>query len=280
MHDDLLELFPNGGCRHRLEGLYRDRPIARLDDDPRPRVYTNFVSSLDGRIAMEHPNGGPRVPATIANARDWRLFQELAAHADIIITSGRYLRDLNLGNAQDHLPVGEDSAFEDLRRWRLERGLKAQPDIAVLTYGLSFVLPRRLFDQGRDVHIFAAHPLNAAAVRHHEAAGARVHAAPEGSGVSGGFLVDVLAELGYRRIYSVTGPKVLHTLARDQVLDTLFLTIRMRLLGGESFQTIMEGAGLPSPANFILTSLYLDTHATAGPGQLFMRFDREPGSRT
>ena len=139
MTESVLELFPEAGRPRALEGLYRDAPLTRKSSGP--FVYTNFITSLDGRIALDDTDGQHRVPSAIANPRDWRLFQELAAHADVIVTSGRYLRDLNLGQAQDHLPVSEADAFEDLRRWRLERGLSAQPDIAILSYGLSFVLP-------------------------------------------------------------------------------------------------------------------------------------------
>ena len=272
MTDSVLELFPDAGRPRALEGLYRDAPLGGKSSGP--FVYTNFVTSLDGRIALDGGGGQHRVPSAIANPRDWRLFQELAAHADVIVTSGRYLRDLSLGKAQDHLPVGEADAFADLRRWRLDRGMSAQPDIAILSYGLSFVLPDSLLRQGRNIHIFAAQPLNAAAVRHHEAAGARVHPAPPGEGVRGDFLVRALEELGYRNIYSVTGPKVMNTLVRDGVLDALYLTIRTRLIGGAAFETILEGPALVAAEDFRLASMYLDTAPGADPGQLFMRFDR------
>jgi len=44
------------------------------------------------------------VPRAIANERDWRLFQELSAQADIFLTSGRYLREWAKGQAQEILP--------------------------------------------------------------------------------------------------------------------------------------------------------------------------------
>ena len=56
---------------------------------------------LDGRIAL--PAAGRsshQVPPAIANARDWRLFQELAAQADLLITSARYFRQSEDQEAQ------------------------------------------------------------------------------------------------------------------------------------------------------------------------------------
>ena len=53
----------------------------------RPFVYTNYVTSIDGRIAIPRPEGqGMMVPKETANDRDWRLFQELAVQADVIIS--------------------------------------------------------------------------------------------------------------------------------------------------------------------------------------------------
>ncbi len=102
-----------------------------------PYVYSNFISSLDGRIAVgESGRATHTVPAAITNPRDWRLYQELAGQADILITSGRFFRQSSVGEAQDILPVGGEPAFADIRRWRIEQGLQAQPDIAIMSGSL------------------------------------------------------------------------------------------------------------------------------------------------
>ena len=89
----------------------------------RPYVYANFVTSIDGRIAIPRKSGdGLVVPKGIANERDWRLFQELAAQSDLIISSGRYLREWVDGRVQEILQV-DDPRFADLREWRVGQGL-------------------------------------------------------------------------------------------------------------------------------------------------------------
>ena len=57
------------------------------------------------------------VPKNIVNDRDWRLYQELAAQADLIISSGRYLRDWADDRAQEILQV-DNPEFADLKTWR------------------------------------------------------------------------------------------------------------------------------------------------------------------
>ena len=112
----VTELWPDPGREHALAGLYLSHPVARTVDGA--RVYSNFVTSLDGRIALRDPVSGRfGVPRTIANARDWRLYQELAAQADAIVVSGRYVRELAEGSAQAGLPVSE-AGFDDLRAGR------------------------------------------------------------------------------------------------------------------------------------------------------------------
>jgi len=118
----VIELYPAPGMSRPLHGLYLDQDL-RQTAGADGFVYTNFISSLDGRIAMPGPNDRPRVPPAIANAKDWRLFQELAAQADVLLTSGRYLREYHPTNSQDVLAPYADPALRDLEQWRLARGL-------------------------------------------------------------------------------------------------------------------------------------------------------------
>ena len=272
----LLRFYPTPGGPVALQGLYLDAPLEPRGFAGPLFVYSDFVVSLDGRIAAALPGERrQRVPAATANPRDWRLYQELAGHADLLITSGRYLRDLEAGRAQDVLPVSRDQAFADIRRLRQERGLAPQPDIAVVSGSLDFPVPQSLLRQGRRVMAFTAESAPAERVKDREREGARVIKVGEAN-VDGGLLCDRLAEAGYRRAYSVTGARVLHTLLAARRLDTLFLTTVHRLIGGEPFTSLLQGEMLSSPAGFQLNSLYYDAAALDGVGQTFARYDRVP----
>src|SRR5690606_6878447 len=110
-----MSLYPNPGQETALRRMYLAHDIReRTAPGDRAFVYTNFVTSLDGRIAVERPDGsGLMVPSQTANPRDWRLFQELAVQADILITSGRYLRDYAGGRAQEILRIYDDPDLAD-----------------------------------------------------------------------------------------------------------------------------------------------------------------------
>ncbi|MEA3335307.1 MAG: dihydrofolate reductase family protein [Chloroflexota bacterium] len=272
----VLELFPGCGREHSLEGLYLAHDVRQYaEENTTPFVYSNFVTSLDGRIAIPGPTGsGLVVPEQIANPRDWRLFQELAVQADVIISSGRYLRDYAQGNAQDILRVHEDPRFADLAAWRAGRGLSPQPDLAVISGSLDFPIPAELTVSGRRVVVFTSSQVDPDRVSAIESQTGQVVVAGDKK-VTGTGLVAAMGALGYQTVYSASGPKVLHLLLESDVLDRLYLTLANRILGGDPFATIVAGDLLQPAVDMSFFSIYLDPQAFDGLGQLLLGYERK-----
>ena len=275
MRDSIIRLFPLPSQEFPLKGLYLSHNLRENKrDSGESFVYSNYVTSLDGRIAVPHPTkAGMVVPDQITNPRDWRLFQELAVQADILITSGRYLRDYAKGRAQEILRVYDDPQFADLKDWRTERGLSPQPDMAVISGSLDFPVPPALVQGDRNIIVITTSRADPERIKALESQAGKVIIAGEGS-VNGYRLVESLLEMGYRTIYNTTGPKVLHLLLAAGVLDRLYLSFVTRLLGGSPFSSIVEGEQLDPPADFVLNTIYLDPHALNGLGQLLTSYNR------
>ncbi len=275
--DSVVQLFPQPTAEHALEGLYLDHDLRSEAGKERAFVFTNYVTSLDGRIAVPREDGpGTTVPDAIKNERDWRLFQELAVQADVIITSGRYLRDYEEGKAQEILQVYDNPEFADLGRWREERGLSPQPDLAVISGSLDFPIPHVLVESDRRITIFThgrADKEKIASLR--EQTGTVVIAGEER--VHGRQMVDSLTEMGYQTVFQSTGPKVNHVLAAEDQLDRLYVTFANRLLGGAPSVTLLEGATLKPAIDMTMRHLYYDAHGLDGLGQLFAAYDRHRG---
>lgn len=273
--DTIWQLYPIPAQEVGLEGLYLSHDLRRQGEQlGRPFVYTNYVTSIDGRIAIPRPSGGGMtVPKATANDRDWRLFQELAVQADVILSSGRYLRDYAAGQAQEILRVYDEPRFAALGRWRAERGLPAYPDLAVVSGSLDFPIPEFLTQGGRRVIVIT----HGAAADDRRAnlgkQGARVIIAGD-KDVSGRQAIAALGDLGYRTIYMATGPRVHHLLLADNVLDRLYTTVAHRLLGGQPFSSLVEGPLLEPAVGFRLQALYFDPHALDGLGQQFVCYAR------
>lgn len=274
MTNEIIQLFPAPATPVALRGLYLNTPVLPSNWPDRPFVYSNFVTSIDGRIALAAAEPGQSsVPDTIANPRDWRLFQELAAQSDILLCSGNYLRELAGGTAQAELPLCNQPEHADLREWRQAQGLPAQPDVAVFSNSLNIAVPSRWVDDNRRFFILTTADLASPAARQLQQAGAEIQRFTSTS-VGGAAAISFLAKQGYRRIYSVGGPYVFHTLAAEGMLDTLFLTTVHRLVGDSAAPGILEGAPLPLPLDFRLRSLYYDPHSHEGIGQTLARYDR------
>ena len=272
--DPILRLYPLPATETPLEGCYLAHNLRRQRAaGGSPFVYANFVVSLDGRIAISRPDGtGLMVPKTTANDRDWRLYQELAAQADLILSSGRYLREWAEGRAQEILQV-DDPRFADLRAWRETNGLPPQADIAIISASLDFPIPPVLSAGGRRVVVVTTANPDPVRVAEIEAQAGRVIIAGEKS-VDGALMMRQLTDYGYRTIYSAAGPRILHLLVAGGVLDRLYLTYANRLLGGQPFAAILEGPLLVPPVGLRIHELYLDPAALDGYGQLFVSYDR------
>ena len=274
MEPPLTRLFPATGDQLPLTGLYLQHQLHLQGKAGKPFVYSNFVTSLDGRIALGNPGSTTHtVPAAIANARDWRLYQELAGQADLLVTSGRYFRQSYIGEEQDRLPVGRQAEFNDIHAWRAAQGLRAQPDIAILSGSLDIPVdtlqpyaPRRiLVITGDD-----SNPQRASAL---QAAGVEIIRAGSGARVDGRRMIEELAALDYRSIYAIAGPAVFYTLLEANAINRLYLTITQQLLGGTEFDTLTQGPLLSPAPGMSLLSLYHDPHAPEHAGQLLAAFE-------
>jgi len=276
MQQDILELYPAAGTRHPLRGLYLGQVLERTRHTTTPFIYSNFISSLDGRIAVPGPDrSSHQVPPAIANPRDWRLFQELAAQADLLITSARYFRQAAQQEAQAELPVGSSPEFDDLRAWRASQGLSPQPDIAVFSASLDIPVESIRIYQDRTLYLITGGAADTEKLQHLiKSSHARAITCGQQGHVDAGMLRATLAELGYRRVYAIAGPSVLHTLIQGNALDRLYHTTAHCLLGGTRFDTFVWGAPLEPAFCMPLKAMYLDPHAPQGAGQTLAIYDR------
>lgn len=254
----VLRVYPPPQQKLPLRGLYLDLRLHQRAAKGQLFIYANFIVSLDGRISLPGVGGEQVVPAALANKRDWRLYQELAAQADIMLTSARYFRQLVKGCAQDLLPIGKQPEYADLAAWRRAEGLQAQPDVAILSRSLD--IPRSALDGLRDRRVLVLTGNDAAQGRIAElsASGVRVLRSQEKE-IDGAALRRLLVAEGYRSAYMIAGPEV-HRSLHGGGPDMLFLSQRHCLLGGDDFRSILQGR-LDRPVELQLESLYLDEAA-------------------
>ncbi len=274
MASEIVELYPRAGVHRALRGTYLSHGLHACGTTDAPFLYANFVTSIDGRIAVtEADTGEAYVLDELTSGNDWRLFQELQAQAHCTVTHGAYLRAVAAGKFPDILQVGVADAAADLGRWRVQHGLPAQPAVVIVSRSLDFPMPESLSRYGQTVYVLTGAAAPAGRVRAWEQQGQKVIRSGTGAAVDGVALMQTLGRLGYASVYLLAGPRLLDTTLRAGALSRLYLTMTHQLVGGEVFDTIAHGPLLGRAGGLRLHSLYYDASSPKGIGQWFSAFD-------
>lgn len=267
----MLRLLPQPVARVPIRGLLLDHDLRLAVGPDETLVYTAFVVSVDGRIAVDVTGDGDlSVPRTLANERDWRLFQELVAQADAAIVSGRYIREREQGRGQSVFDFVEDERHADLVARRLARELPERPALVIVSNSLAFEpeIAKSLSD--RVIVVTGCLPPDDVR-RRLEARGLEVVTGGTAD-VSGADLVSALAERGHRILFSAAGPDVLHTLIVGNTLDLVFATQVQRLIGGRRYTSMLERDLPGGPCDLLVEAMYLDEHHPGPGGQLITKY--------
>ncbi|MGZ8946321.1 MAG: RibD family protein [Methylococcaceae bacterium] len=270
MQEKLLRLYPQPGENCPITGLYLTHKLHSLISTESFLVYANFLSSLDGRIALEDVTQNiTYIPKHLTTATDFRLFMELHAQADCLITHGGYMRALSEGRLGNILQIKD----KDLVDWRRNNELKAQPSVIIASASLNFPMHTSLHEHAQTVYIATGRNADPDRIRYWQNLGYPILIAGEDRMVHGAPLIHELRGLGYKSIYLIAGPQMLDTVIREKQLSRLYLTITHQLLGGTDFRTLLTGSMLGLEGNLKLKSLYYDPYSPPGSGQFFMQFD-------
>lgn len=273
-----------------VEGMYLSRNLQVIAEKAgRMIVVANYVCDLNDVIAKKDSSGEFQVAKELKNASDWRLFQELTAQADAIITGAGYLKRFAAlkEKAEDVIDqFSEKGSFADLGKWREQHGLKRNPDIIIVSRSLDFDIPTAAFKGDRKVLVFTTFGgIASSKAKEFEKLGALVIAAGK-DGVDGKTMTDYLAgKMRYKVVKMTTGPRVLSILLQADegkgVLDELYITQVQRKIEASpaDVQTILpNGEKVKDLPGFTLTHSFLQNNVTTDDGsvvsQKFLIYDK------
>lgn len=270
MPQSLLCLYPHPSEESNLKGLYLEHNVHKLGTSESPFVYANFLSSLDGRIALEDIESGVSyIPKHLTTVSDFSLFMELHAQSDCLITHGGYMRALSQGRLGNILQVRN----HEHKEWRLNNGLKPQPDVIIASASLNFPIHASLHKHGQTVYIATGKNADPDRIRYWESFGYPVLLVGKDEMVHGAPLIHELSKLGYKSIYLIAGPHMLDTVIKENQLSRLYLTLTHQLIGGKYFHSILPDTALGREGNLTLKSLYYEKNSPPGAGQFFLQFE-------
>ncbi|MEM8843543.1 MAG: dihydrofolate reductase family protein [Pseudomonadota bacterium] len=273
MSKEVIRLFPGAGESEPLKGLYLRRPILAEGNPTRPIVYANFLSSLDGRIALfDAQNNQYVLPSQLKCDEDFQLFLELYAQADCIITHGGYMRSLAAGRLGNVLQLPKHKSVNYLHQWRKQHELATSPDVVILSGSLDFPWDDSLNSSGQNVHLVTGGNTEGSQIQNWQRAGHKIHQFGNKDFVDVELLMEFLHGQGYKSVYLVAGPHLLQDLMMRGWVDHFFLTISQQFLGGESFKTLFSGPVLEHHGRLQLERLYMDLESSNGVGQLYSEY--------
>lgn len=244
---EFARLFPDPATVE-IEAYVQGLELSQRAPDGRPFVVVNFVSSVDGRAAVESRSGA------LSDDGDRALFRALRWEVDVVLAGtgtlaaeryGRMIRD------------------PEVRARRRRRGLSPEPLACTVTRHGSLPLDIPLFAEPEaKVVVFTGRKLDLTGVR---AQVEVVEMAPDELSF-GAALAHLRAHHGTSTLLCEGGPRVFGALARERVYDQLFLTVSRKLAGGGSAPAITAGPALAEPQSLTLEGVL------ERQGTLFLRY--------
>ncbi|TKJ21696.1 dihydrofolate reductase family protein [Blastococcus sp. CCUG 61487] len=237
---------------------------AELDDDglvdayrlpEGPALRVNFVTSLDGSIAVDGKSAGLGSPG------DKRVFRVLRALADVVLVGH------GTAAAEGYRAVAPDSP---VGRLRTSLGRPATVPIAVVSRRAALDPTSGLVtDAVSPTLLVTCAAADAGRRRALAEAGVEVLVCGDDD-VDLPAAVAALTERGLAQVTCEGGPQLLHAALAAGIVDELDLTIAPALVGAP--ERLLD-AVLPAPARLALRQLLEED------GVLFARYDVAPGAR-
>lgn len=271
---DVLRVMPAPQVQIPINELYLQRDLRDEQREHLPFVYTNFVSSLDGRIAVRDPDSGRwHIPAALQTTEDQRLYMALAAQADVIICSARHANAMLRDDKLLPFPYLKAQDQCDLKQWRLAHGRSESPALAIASTRLQFDGGKLQEKLACPIYVITGTGADTAALDAMRSAGVEVRVMGNELMVSGADLKQALTDWGFELIYSVAGPGVMSTLMSQGALNRLYLTRVDLMVGGKEFQTFCS-TEVPLQDQGKVFSLQSQYRSQSdGPGQSFLIYD-------
>lgn len=210
--------------------LYEDIQFSKVKN--RPFFYTNFVSTIDGKVMVK---SSPRGYWPIGSAIDNEILEELRAKADLLIhgkTTSMWYRTLNKINRPEFLKKRKSLGKNGKLPYMV---ISSNPDDSLIDYleksdgNIPFLATTKNAQVSKSLQeIIQVVRFGDTAVDLHK-------------------LSEFLFEKGFKNVLLEGGPTVLGSFFAQNLIDEVFLTIAPKIFGNkdDNTMTMVEGFLLP-----------------------------------
>ena len=254
MNQIISKIYPKSKkSLYNVDSLYLKPILSKINKSYKPCYYANFLSSFDGRIATyDKKNSKLLTPDRIKSKVDFSLFCQLHAQSDCLVTNTEYLNGLSKGYYGDILSVKNPKLIQ----WRNKNKLKDQ-EIIILSNSLNFPTSKNIELLKKKITILTTSK-DEKKIQKFEKKGFKViHC--RGKNVSAMRLNKYIIENKFKSIYFIAGPRIVEQMISKDLLDRLYCSTSMCIMGSEKYDQIIRGDFIKKSKNLELKELYMYT---------------------
>jgi riboflavin biosynthesis pyrimidine reductase len=236
-----------------VNNVYLNPVLSKINKPIKPLYYANFLKSLDGRIATyDKKHECLLTPSSIKNKIDFILFRQLHAQADCLVTNTHYINGLNKGYYGDILSL--NGSYLD--QWR-EKNKIQQQKIIILSNSLSFPINKKLERYKERITILTTSK-NKKKLNRLKSNGYNV-IRYTGKNISGNQLNNYVIKYKFKSIYFIAGPTIVEQMISKNLLDRLYLSTSISMVGTENYDSVIRGNFLKKSIKLELIEMYMYT---------------------
>ena len=268
MNQMINKIYPPSKKKlYKASTLYLNPLLSKVYKQNRPLYYANFLTSFDGRIATyDKKNSCLLTPQSIKSSVDFSLFCQLHAQSDCLVTNTQYIKGLNKGYYGNILTVNNDT----LKRWRNKNGIKKQ-EIVILSNSLDFPINNKILDLKDRITILTTSKNNKK-INNFKKKGFKLTKF-RGKNISANQLNKYILKNNFEAVYFIAGPTIVEQMINSNLLDKLYSSTSISMMGTQKYDTIIRGNFLKNPIDIELIEMYIYTEHVKRRQTLFQVFN-------
>ena len=268
MNQMINKIYPPSKKKlYKASTLYLNPLLSKAYKQYRPLYYANFLTSFDGRIATyDKKNSCLLTPQSIKSSVDFSLFCQLHAQSDCLVTNTQYIKGLNKGYYGNILTVNNDT----LKRWRNKNGIKKQ-EIIILSNSLDFPINNKILDLKDRITILTTSKNNKK-INNFKKNGFKLTKF-RGKNISANQLNKYILKNNFKAVYFIAGPTIVEQMINSNLLDKLYSSTSISMMGTQKYDTIIRGNFLRNPIDIELIEMYIYTEHVKRRQTLFQVFN-------
>ena len=250
--------------KNELKQVYPSAKIIKLNQIvqrtvkkiKKPFYIANFLFSLDGRISIYFPKKNINLtPKSICTEKDYLFFKTIKESADCLVTHTNYFINYEkkiYGNIID-----QDN----------------KPHIILLSNSLNFKISKKVVSLKNRLTVITTCKKQSK-IKKLRDQGFKVLVENNKKNVSAKYMDKYINNMGFKIVYFIAGPKIVEDMINKGLLDTLFCTMSINIVGNNIFDTFIRGDILRRDISPFLKNIFLSDE---GKGkkikQVFYKFN-------